>query len=243
MTRIVCSLSLLLALTATPKFAHADAAGDLAAGQAALQSLDWETALPLLKSASEALPQSVEAQLTLAECQLRLGDLEAALSGYASVVKLSPDHKLATRMVAALTGQDNSYAKQLSLITALMDVGDHSAAGSIAGKAIKLPITESQRLTQQLLQVECTIWSGRANDAFRQALDIIQKGDAKAQGIARVIAAMALAEDKNSKTAVAQNFLKQAGDVAEPWKSRGDFARALFVGQRLESSSRSIRIT
>ena len=138
MTRLVCSLSLLLAALANPNFAHADAAADLAAGQAALQELSLEKALPLLKSAAEALPNSVEAQLTLAECQLRLGSLDDALASYKAVVKLSADHKLATRMVAALTGRDTSFDKQLAMTRAFMAVEDFAAAVRTAAIAAKL---------------------------------------------------------------------------------------------------------
>lgn len=228
MTRLVCSLSLLMAVLANPNFAHADAAADLAAGQAALQELSLEKALPLLKSAAEALPNSVEAQLTLAECHLRLGSLDDALASYKAVVKLSADHKLATRMVAALTGRDTSFDKQLAMTRAFMAVEDFAAAARTAAIAATLPADEKQRLTVQLLQAECTLLSGNPADAFSQALAIIQQGDAESVSVARVIAALSLVENpKNNRDVEA--LLKQAGNVAEPWKARAEFAAALLL--------------
>jgi TolA-binding protein/thioredoxin-like negative regulator of GroEL len=217
-----------LALIAAPRFSYADAAADLVAGQAALQELDLEKALPLLSSAAEALPQSVDAQLTLAECQLRRGDLEAALNGYSAVIKLSKDHKLANRMVAALTGQQSSYAKHLAMIKALMNAEDYTSASATAARAIRLPITESERLALQVLQAECTFWTGRTDEAFRQALSIIHSGDAQASLIANTMAAMSIAQTRSNIGNFDAHF-KAAEKVAEPWKTRLAFAKALHL--------------
>jgi tetratricopeptide (TPR) repeat protein len=234
-TRLL-SLLLLLAVLASPNFAKADAAGDLAAGQAALQELELEKALPLLKSAAEALPKSVEAQLTVAECQLRLGNLEQALTGYRAVVKLSPNHKLATRMVNALTGRESSFEKKMAMTRALITVEDYAAAAQSAAQAIRLPADAKQRRAAQLLQAECSLWNADLGGAVTQSLDILQQGDAQASGIAHVIAILALVENPINNREV-EGFIKKVGEVPQIWKTRLEFAQGLLLVHDLDQAA------
>ena len=76
--QILSAIALYLTFVCAPTSSWGDAASDLADGQAALGRGELDKAAGLLTTASQGLPQSVEAQLALAECQLKLGDFEKA---------------------------------------------------------------------------------------------------------------------------------------------------------------------
>lgn len=226
MKKLTGLAAFLLALLLTPGFAAADAASDLADGRAALAKVDLDVALPLLTSAAEALPESVEAQLALGECQLRLGNLEAAIAQFQAVVKLSPQHKQATKMVAALTGRKTSFAQQVAAAKVLIEFEQYTQAADAMIQVLRQPLAPEERIEAQLLLAESKLWGGSTADALQHAVAAIQNG--ATTGPARVIAAMALILQKDRNIEQAEATLAKAGELEGVWKSRGEIAGALI---------------
>lgn len=226
--RIFLSVALLLALAA-PTLAWADAAGDLAAGRTALEAGEFDKAENLLSAAAQALPNSVEAQLALADCYVKLGDLEKALARYRAVLKISPEHVAAKRIVAALTGERTSFDEQLAAARALIEAGVHPAAEGLLRRLVLEPIEPAQRTAAKLLLAEAQLWNNATPGALTDALRVIQESqDAKLTGPARVIAALALLSQADPQTAKAADLLKQAGEVAAAWAARAALAKTLL---------------
>jgi TolA-binding protein len=183
----------LLSLLLTPTFVRADAASDLADGQAAMQQASLDAALPLLAAAAEALPDSVEAQLALAECHLRLGQLDQALAHFQAVVRLSPEHKRAGQMVATLSGRNASVDERIAAAELLMSVGAWEQAARLLADTLTQPQESEQRNKVRLLLAQSRLWFGTMPTALGEALQLMQDSqDAALVGPARVIAALAL---------------------------------------------------
>jgi tetratricopeptide (TPR) repeat protein len=208
--------------------AWADAAADLAAGREALVAGDLEKALPLLTSAAQALPQSVEAQLALAECQAKLGNLDKALAAYRTLLKLSPNHELAKRIVASLTGQQTSVEERLAAARVLIEVGSFQPADGILAQLLAEPIDPAQRHAARLMLAEARLWGNNAAGALTEALRVIQESkDAAQTGPARVIAALVLASQGEAQFTQAAEQIRQAGELAAPWSHRAALVTAL----------------
>lgn len=223
--------AMLTAWAVAPCAAPADAQSDLAAGREALKAGDLDKALPLLKSAAQNLPQSVEAQAALGQVQLRLGDLDEALKAYKAVVKLSPDHAEAKRIVEALTGRQQTFAQKLAYARALMDMQSYTEAAKLLQKLATGPAEDAQRLQARLTLAECRLWAKQPHTASTSALEVIKSGDAAAAAQARAIIALAqagqaLRSDKDTAALqLAEDMLKQLGRVAAPWDARAELAR------------------
>ncbi len=218
----------------TPRTLRADAADDLAAGRIAMTRGDLTEALPHLAAAAEALPQSVEAQLALAECHLKLGRLPEALSQYRKVLKLSPEHALARQVVAALSGQDQTFDERLAHAQTLMDVGALDAAERVLVAAIKEPVSKERRHAADLLLAEVRLWNGNTTAALSEALRLVEESsDAAVMRIAKIIAALALIGDTDSdalkKQAVsllpAEMERNEAEKLSASWNARAEFVR------------------
>lgn len=216
----------LLALLLTPGFVVADAASDLADGRAALEKVDLDAALPLLTSAAEALPESVEAQLALGECHLRLGNLAEAIAQFQAVLKLSPQHTQATKMVAALTGRKTSFAQQVAAAKVLIEFEQYNQAADAVIQVLRQPLSAEERREAQLLLAESKLWGGSTADALQHSVTAIQNGGNA--GPARVIAALALILQKDRNIEQAEAILAKAGALEGVWKSRGEIAGALI---------------
>lgn len=219
----------MLSLLLTPSLVLADAASDLADGQAAMQQADLDAALPLLVAAAEALPDSVEAQLALAECQLRLGQLDPALAQFQAVVKLSADHKRAGQMVATLSGRNASVDKQLAAAESLMAVGAWEQAARLLTNTIKQPQEPAQRNKTRLLLAQSQLWFGTTPTALSEALQVIQDSqDAALVEPARVVAALALVHMPERRVDSAEGLLQQNEDLEALWQGRAQVAQALI---------------
>ena len=224
-------VTMLTAWTVVPCAALADAQSDLAAGREALKAGDLDKALPLLKSAAQNLPQSVEAQAALGQVQLRLGDLDEALKAYQAVAKLSPDHAEAKRIVEALTGRQQTFAQKLAYARALMDMQSYTEAAKLLHTLATGPAEDAQRLQARLALAECRLWANQAHTAGTSALEVIKSADAAAAAQARAIIALAqagqaLRSDKDTAALqLAEDMLKQLGRVAAPWDARAELAR------------------
>jgi len=234
----------LVALLLTPAFAAADAASDLADGRAALEKVELEKALPLLKSAAQALPESVEAQLALGECHLRMGNLDQALIQFNAVVKLSPQHEQATKMVAALTGRQKSFAQQVASAKLLIEFENYDQAAAVLGLALRktLPTVQKQEALQLL--AEAQLWAGRTDSALETSLELMQ--NFTDDGPIYVVASMALVLHKDPKVERAEKLLSQAGDLEGVWKSRADVVKALIdLGKKTghDAASRTLAVS
>nr|MBC8288764.1 tetratricopeptide repeat protein [Planctomycetota bacterium] len=226
MKQLTALAAFLVALLLLPAFAAADAAGDLADGRAALAKVELEKALPLLKSAAQALPESVEAQLALGECHLRMGTLDEALLQFQAVVKLSPQHEQATRMVTALTGRNKSFAQQVASAKLLIEFENYDQAAAVMGLALRKPLTPIQKQEVLQLLAEAKLWAGRTEDALATSLELMQNN--VDDGPIYVVASMALVLHKEPKVERAERMLSQAGDLEGVWKSRFDVTKALI---------------
>ena len=107
-----------------PAVAWGDAAEDLKNGRTALQQGRVQQALPLLEAAARDLPESVEAQLALAECYLKVGRLDEAVARYRRVLKLSvctviyswaSVWRLGSRMRSSSAGGSMFSSREISL--------------------------------------------------------------------------------------------------------------------------------
>ena len=226
-------LAMYLSLALCPIFAFADAQGDLAAGKAALDKGNAQVALPLLKAAAEGLPQSVDAQLALGECHLRLGSLDDALQQYRAVAKLSRDHARAKQMIAALTGQRTSFARMLATARTLMQSQEFSEASSLISHALRLPHGPEQVDDAALLLAEASLW-GASTQALPEAIKLVQSsGDAKIVSRAKVVASLAmLLNDQPGRIAQADQFLQGIGELDATWQGRANIARATIAMSR-----------
>lgn len=230
---LLASFSFLL--LAAPAIAWADAAADLNAGRAALAASELDKALPLLTSATEALPESVEAHLALAECQLRLGRVEEGLKQYQTVLKLSPNHALAKRIVAGLTGQQSTFAERLAAARGLVAVGAFAPADLMIVRLVDEPAAPAERGAARLLRAESKLWVRDTGGALVEALRIIQEHREPAlAGPARVIAALALVSQPDPPfthiaelLAEAPPELAKAGDAAAIWNPRAALVAVL----------------
>ena len=222
---VVTVLSFVLA-PISPVFA--DAQGDLAAGRKALMDGNPDASLPLLKSAAEGLPQSVEAQFALGQCYLQLGELDKAATQFRAVLKLSPKHERATRLVAALSGRVATFDQTMAAARSLFAAGAHTSAGSLLRDLLKKPLEDAQRTSARLLSAELNLWSYKPPlvSALTGAVQLINEGgDANVTGPAKVIAALAAID--NGQVEAAQGFIKDVDVDKLPaqWK-----ARAQLVG-------------
>lgn len=230
---LLASFSLLL--FAAPAIAWADAAADLTAGRAALAASELDKALQLLTSATEALPESVEAHLALAECQLRLGRVEEGLKQYQTVLKLSPNHALAKRIVAGLTGQQSTFAERLAAARGLVAVGAFAPADLMIVRLVDEPAAPAERGAARLLRAESKLWARDTGGALVEALRIMQEHrEPTLAGPARVIAALALVGQPDPPLtritellAEAAPELAKAGDAATIWNPRAVLAAIL----------------
>jgi len=195
----------LLTTQAIPHVCRADAQADLKAGNTALEQGDLEQAEKLLTAAAVALPQSVEAQLALAECRLKLGQLDKALEKYREVLKLSPDHPAAKKIVAGLQGSGQTFAQRLETAEMLVKLGAFAQAEAVARQALALPVEPAQRAEARLLLAR-TLLLLNSPTALDEAVRAIQDGPHAAE--ARVVAALALLVQQEPNLARVDSLLK-----------------------------------
>ncbi len=216
----VATLALFGAITTV---ARGDAASDLAAGRKALAAGELDQAKSLLATAAQALPESVEAQLAWAEFQLKSGQIDAALDGYRKVLKLSPEHVEAKRLVTALTGKTQSISQRLAAAEELIRLAAMPSAEVILLKAIEEPISDQQRLQARLLLSRARLWNGATDLALADAIRLVQDAAGTPQAVeahAVAVLAMLAKPDNDAKTA---ELLARAPEVKvenaawKPW--------------------------
>lgn len=203
---------------------------DLKSGVEALQAGDLEPARKLLEAAAQDLPASVEAQMALAECYLKLGLLNDAMRQYRKVLALSPDHVQAKSIVEALAGRTADYEQRLASANALMQVGAFSEAATFLKSIVRDVTSPEERAIARLMELESLLWSGNQSDVLTGAMHLAETSkDAAISGPARIIASLALLRmsEQNPRSLVkAEEMLQQAGAVEEPWASRGKLVSA-----------------
>jgi len=205
--------------------AYAGPAEVLAAGQEKAANGDLAAALPLLTSAAEGLPQSVPAQLALAQCHLQLGQLEEALAGYRRVVRLSPDHREAKQLVAALTGRDDPEQQQ-ALARRLIEHGRSEIAVSVLRESLGKPQSDASREAAELLLAEAELWTGDTTRAILSAVEVSTRTtEPKTKAVADVIAALAMA--LGHQTGEIQLKLPAAEALPPEWRLRSALAGTL----------------
>ncbi|MEQ8785820.1 MAG: tetratricopeptide repeat protein [Pirellulaceae bacterium] len=220
--------------TVLPRLALADAQDDLKSGAAALSAGELDKAITLLTAAAQGLPQSVDAHLALAECQLKLGQVDEALASYRSVLRLSPDHALAGRVVAALTTQQSSFQQEMSAARELMSVEAYAAVRGLLNSLLKRPLDAAQREQAQLLVAEALLWPGDSAAALPLVTQVAQQsGDAERKGVAQVLIALSLAnkypgQDDAQQTKAINAALAAAGEMKAPWSERAALVRLLL---------------
>ncbi len=214
-----------------PAVARADAQADLIAGRTALDGGDLDKALVLLTSAAQALPQSVEAQLAIADCELKLGQIDKALEKYQAVLKLSPDHARAKRIVAGLTGAQQTAAQKLALVQAFLKIGAWTQAEMAAQRAIVDPSDPATREPARLALTQARLYAGDPA-ALDEAVRLIQGGQFADDG--RVLAALSLLNLPEPNVERASALLKELPappPAMASWAPLADLARLLIVAQ------------
>jgi len=215
-----------LLFAATPTLLYADAAGDLAAGAKQLADGDAKAALPLLQSAAEALPDSVEAQLALADCRLQLGAFEDALAGYRRVLKLSPDHRRAKDLVAALTSRASSREDRLALIKRLLSLNEYSGAINVINDLNRSSQSEAEKQETLFIQAETLLLVGDASSALSTALKVVNSAsDPLQKAESQIIAALSIHAQDNA--AAIESFLANPpANLPALWQGRAALAKA-----------------
>jgi TolA-binding protein len=229
-----------------PASLKADAAADLEKGRAALQSGEVEAALPLLTSAAQDLPQSVESQLALGECYLKLGQVDKALAQYRKVLALSPEHAAAKRIVEGLTGNGRNYTERMEVARAFAKISAFKSAEPVLVRAIADAATEEERQSARRLLVEVRLWAGNLTPAFDEAVRLMKSPQHADAG--RVLAALALLGFPDTDLASARRLLDELKPSVEADKEakadwRGWYNAAMFLlhfDERLEDSSKMV---
>jgi TolA-binding protein len=223
--RIILALFVALVTTwASPAICRADAQADLTAGRAALDQGDLEQANKLLSAAAVALPQSVEAQLALAECRLKLGQLDKALEKYREVLKLSPDHPAAKKIVEGLQGSGQTFSQRLETAAMLIKLGAFAQAEAVARQALALPVEPAQRAEARLLLARTLLLLNSA-PALDEAVRVIQDGPHAAE--ARVVAALALLVQPEPNLPRVDSLLRDLPEIPAATKPLRDLALLL----------------
>ncbi|MEX2140622.1 MAG: tetratricopeptide repeat protein [Pirellulales bacterium] len=215
-----------------PTALKADAAADLEKGRAALQAGKVEAALPLLTSAAQELPQSVEAQLALGECYLKLGEVDKALAQYRKVLALSPEHAAAKRIVDGLTGSGRNYTERMEVARAFAKIGAFKSAEPVLVRAIADAATEEERQSARRLLVEVRLWAGNLTPAFDEAVRLMNSQQHAEAG--RALAALALLGFPDSDLASVRRLLDELKSSVEADKEakadwRGWHNAAMFL--------------
>ena len=234
--RMLIGLAATIVLLSLPVPARADAQADLNSGRVALQEGNLDKALPLLVSAAQGLPQSVDAHVSLAQAYLRLGRLEEAIKAYQDVLKLSPQHGQAKRIVEALSGQRATFAQKLATAQALMDAQEYSAAMGVLQGLLKEAADPAQKTAARLLRAECALWSNSLHEALADALRIVKEGGEPVQvGQAKVIGGLAyvglgcVSGYSRAQAEQALALLKDIGQLPLPWSVRAEVANVFAV--------------
>ncbi len=230
----VTILAFTVLLPTSPGFA--DAGEDLTKGRAALDAGQLDEAVRLLESAAEGLPDSVEAQLALARCYLRVGDLEKARAAYARVLKLSPDHREAKRVIDGLTGAKARFDQNLAAAEALLELGQHHAARRIVAALTREAAPDQQILLARLTLARIDLLRNQPNDALAEALQLIQEtDDAAIAGPAHLVAALALLADDGTiedRLPAIESYLRKAGKTK--WQPYERLAQLLLDARATE---------
>ncbi len=203
---------------------------DLVKGKELVAQGSLAEALPLLRSAAEALPESVDAQLSLGECLLKLGRLDVALDQYRKVLKLSPQHRQAKAVVAGLTQARPRFDEAMDAARHLMAVGAFPEAASVLQRLVTQPLDQQQRQQARLLSLEATLWNGGKESTLAEALQLAATSTDEATAAqARLIGALALVA-RNRSDDVWSRAVQIAGDlgqVPEAWKPRAAILEVL----------------
>jgi TolA-binding protein len=224
---LISPAAVLTVLIFTAPHAWADAQEDLAAGLKAQAAGDLDEALRLLSSAGQNLPNSVEANLAWADCLLELGRSEEALVRYQAVVKISPEHVRARRIVEALSGRRTDLNSQLAAARALLNEGAFQQAEAILVPWLTRGISASDRAVVKVLLSEVRLWNGDPVAPLADCVQVIEENSHPAAvQQAHVIAALALALQRETPES-APAHLTAAGALEGLWKTRADFARLL----------------
>ena len=237
--RLALALSLLL-LIVTPT--QADGPEDLAAGKTALAAGELDKAAGLLQSAAEALPQSVDAQLTLGQCYLQMGRVDDALRQFQATLRLSPDHRLAKRLVTALGDRHRTFAQSLEAARRLAKLQSHKAALDLIANLLRRPLEPADRTQARLLYAEFALWSGNPAVVQVEAVKLItENDDAAVTTPARVIAALSAAAGGYHDRAAA--LLAEAGEPQGEWQARAQLVgllKAIDDGDNLAATTRQL---
>ncbi len=236
-----CSLVLTILLIIT---GPAVAAGpeDLAAGKTALSAGELDKAAGLLQSAAEALPQSVDAQLTLGQCFLQMGRVDDALSQFRATLRLSPNHRLAKRLVTALSERQRTFEQSMEAARRLAKLQSHKVALDLISNLLRQPLEPADRTQARLLYVEYALWAGNPSAVQVEAVKLITENDDVAVTTpARVIAALSAAAGGYHDAAAA--LLAEAGEPQGQWQARAQLIgllKAIDDGDDLAATTRQL---
>ena len=233
-----CTSLLILTISIlTPAIGRADAQADLTAGRTAMDAGDLDKALNLLTSAAVALPQSVESQLALAECRLKLGQVEKALDKYREVLKLSPDHPVAKKIIEGLTGSQQSFAQKRATAAMLIKLGAFAQAEVVTRQALAMPAEANQKAEARLDLAHALLMTNGPT-AVDEAVRVIQDGTFSPEG--RILAALAMLGQPEPNLPRVEELLKDLPEPPEGKKQLRDLAVLLV---QLEDESKAADVS
>ncbi|QDU96024.1 tetratricopeptide repeat protein [Lignipirellula cremea] len=228
--------------------ATADAPADLKQGVERLAAGEAAAALPLLESAAEGLPASVEAHLALGDCRLQLGQIEKALASFRQVRALSPNHRRAKEIIDALASQEKDFDSKFAYAEQLIASGEYLAAQAILLHVIWEPYSDEELDRSRLLLKTAKFFTLTQGKSKNSAMSDFHKdgpyrsSDPNIRGAAQVLDALLVSVQ--SKSADLDTLLSGADKLPAPWPARAVLARAAQLalsGDDPVAASRQLR--
>ena len=170
-------------------------------------------------------------QLAIADCELRLGQTDKALEKYQAVLKLSPDHARAKRIVAGLTAARQTAAQKLALVQAFLKIGAWTQAEMAAQRVIADPSDPATREPARLALTQARLYAGDPA-ALDEAVRLIQGGQFADDG--RVLAALSLLNSSEPVIERASALLKELPappPAMASWAPLAELAQLLITAQ------------
>lgn len=167
------SAVIMLAVSAAPALAQADAQQAYQQAKAAHQAGKWAEARDLARKAAQTDPKNPEVFLLLGQAQYQLGELNEAVAAWQQTLKLAPDEPYAKRMVEVLQGRRADADSRIKFVEALLGQRLFTEA-SVEAEAIlrDKALSPAQRAAALVLKAEALLELGKAPQALAEAKQV-----------------------------------------------------------------------
>ncbi len=164
----------LLAGTAAPAIAQADAQASWQQAKAAYQAGRFSQALDLAKKAAQTDPKNPEVFLLLGKAHYQLGELDDALAAWKETLALAPAEPYATKMLEVLRGQRAGADVRIRLVESLIQEKLFGPGQEESTLLLKVrSLSEPQRARVMTLQAEIAVQTGHAADAQKLLREVL----------------------------------------------------------------------